>query len=186
MTIASGCGPADPSRRGLECVLIVPSLEQLRMLGDEIAVERNADVEHMLVEGGEALALRLRAVAEEGEILKGQVFLLLEQQGEPQPDPQGRDRVERLHVEVHGVDDEAAARRRDDEITKADRIGQQQVLAGLRTLDPQLRDMVLRLGTEGPQAVGAGRRTTANGSSISRLPRLPSGAKPWHQHLRRA
>ena len=51
------------------------------MGADQIAVERRSDVDHVLVERREALALRLRADRKDRDPLEAEVFLLLEQQG---------------------------------------------------------------------------------------------------------
>ena len=64
------------------------ALEKFRMGRDQAAVERDPGVEHVLIEGGEALSLELDAMAEQREFLELQVFLLLEQKREPQPDPE--------------------------------------------------------------------------------------------------
>ena len=57
------------------------------MARDQAAVERDPGVEHVLIEGGEALSLGLDAVAKQRKFIELEVFLLLEHEHEPQPDP---------------------------------------------------------------------------------------------------
>ena len=70
------------------------------MAGDQTAVERDPGVEHVLIEGGEALPFRLDAVAEQRKFLELEVFLLLEQEPEPQPDPQRERQAQPLGTKV--------------------------------------------------------------------------------------
>jgi hypothetical protein len=65
-------------RRGVGALDRRPALEEFGMACDQSAVERDPGVEHVLIEGGEALSLGLDAVAKQRKFIELEVFLLLE------------------------------------------------------------------------------------------------------------
>ncbi len=122
------------------------------MARDQAPIEGDPGVEHVLIEGCEAFALRLHAVAEQGKFLELQVLLLLEKKGEPEPDPEGERQAERLNAKVVGFDRAGRPRGRHDKIAKPRGIGQQHDLAGLLSAHSQLRDVAIQRAAAGSQS----------------------------------
>ncbi len=115
------------------------------------AVERDPGVEHVLIEGGEAFSLGLDAITKQREFSELKIFLLLEHEHEPQPDPEREREAERLGEEVVGLNRAGRSAGRNDEVTEPWGIGQEHDLAGARTADAQLRDVVLERAAARPQ-----------------------------------
>ena len=143
-TMAVAFGPARRGSPTGASLLRRPSVDELGMGADQIAVERRSDVDHVLVERREALALRLRADRKDRDPLEAEVFLLLEQERQAKPEPERGRKAELLSDEVLGLDRDIRGRGRDDDIVEAGRMRQEKVPADLADLDPDERDCVVR------------------------------------------
>ena len=121
------------------------------MGADQIAVERRSDVDHVLVERREALALRFRAERKDRDPLEAEVFLLLEQERQAKPEPERGRKAELLSDEVLSLDRDVRGQSRDDNIVEPGRMRQKKVPADLADLDPDERDCVVRLPPVGAQ-----------------------------------